>query len=282
LPEGTDGLVAVASGGRREAEIRLFTTDGLFVRSFPAFAAGFKGGVSLASARADGPRRNNLVAGALAGGAPQVRVFDYNARPYSTFLAYDERFRGGVDVATGDLDGDGRDEIVTGAGVGGGPHVRTFSLSGVVKGGFFAFGSARRSGVDVAVGDLDGDGRAEIVASAPDETEVRVFDAKGQQLGTLQPFGGKVRGTGRVEVEDLDGDGSAEIVVVMRQGSGQSIYAYEMSGYGRPIAGPLRLAGAAPGSAPVVTLRLPSSAATLSFLAFEPRYTGGVSAVRLD
>jgi hypothetical protein len=160
LPEGTDGLIAVASGGQREAEIRLFTTDGLFVRSFPAFAAGFTGGVSLSSARADGPRRNSLVAGALAGGAPQVRVFDYNARPYATFMAYDERFRGGVDVAAGDLDGDGRDEVVTGAGVGGGPHVRTFSLAGAVKGGFFAFDSARRSGVDVAVGDLDGDGRA--------------------------------------------------------------------------------------------------------------------------
>jgi hypothetical protein len=109
-----------------------------------------------------------------------------------------------------------------------------------------------------------------------------VFDAKGQQLGVFQPFGGKARGVSRVEVEDLEGDGSAEIVVVWKQGATQTVFAYEMSGYGRPIAGPLRLVGSPRGSAPLVSLRLPGSMAALSFFAFEPRYLGGVTAVRLD
>ena len=47
----------------------------------------------------------------------------------ASFYAYDPAFSGGVDVAVGDLNGDGVGEIVTGAGPGGGPHVRAFSLS---------------------------------------------------------------------------------------------------------------------------------------------------------
>src|SRR5262249_57247349 len=45
------------------------------------------------------------------------------------FFAYTPTFLGGVNVAAGDLNGDGKAEIVTGAGPGGGPHVRIFSLA---------------------------------------------------------------------------------------------------------------------------------------------------------
>ena len=70
-----------------------------------------------------------------------------------------------MNVAVGDLDGDRRAEIITGAGRGGGPHVRIFSSNGaVVNRGFFAFTPTKREGVDVLAHDFDGDGKAEIVA----------------------------------------------------------------------------------------------------------------------
>ena len=71
----------------------------------------------------------------------------------ASFYAYDPAFPGGVHVAAADLTGDGVAEIITGAGPGGGPHVRAFSLAGGVVtevASFFAYDPAFPGGVHVA------------------------------------------------------------------------------------------------------------------------------------
>jgi hypothetical protein len=68
------------------------------------------------------------------------------------FFAYDPAFTGGVSVAAGDVTGDGIAELITGAGPGGGPRVRVWSVtsSGVVEiAGFFAYDPAFLGGVHV-------------------------------------------------------------------------------------------------------------------------------------
>ena len=59
-----------------------------------------------------------------------MSVFDINGNRRYGFFAYDPGFAGGVFVACGDVDGDGRPEIVTGPGAGSGPEVDVFSASG--------------------------------------------------------------------------------------------------------------------------------------------------------
>src|SRR5262245_3542465 len=57
--------------------------------------------------------------------------------------------------------------VVTGAGAGGGPHVRKFDgPSGTPGLSFYAFAPAFTGGVRVAVGDVNGDGIPDIIASA--------------------------------------------------------------------------------------------------------------------
>ncbi|MDO8463544.1 MAG: putative glycoside hydrolase [bacterium] len=129
------------------------------------FGAQARSGMTVATARRDRLSRPIIVVGAGAGIRPEVRILDWSGRPTgASFLAYTAGFRGGVRVAAGDVDRDGDDEIITGAGPGGGPHVRVFdALSGVLQVQFFAFDADRRGGVDVAAADLDGDGRDEIL-----------------------------------------------------------------------------------------------------------------------
>jgi len=106
--------------------------------------------------------------------------------PYGAFL-------GGVFVAAGDVSGDGFADIVTGAGEGGGPHVQVFDgVTGAVRLSFMAYEPSFGGGVRVAVGDVNGDGRADIIAGAGPgrPAAVRVFDAAtGAQLSDVLPYG---------------------------------------------------------------------------------------------
>jgi len=65
-----------------------------------------------------------------------------------------------VYVAAGDVEGDGRAQIVVGAAAGGEPRVSVYSRTGTLLSSFLAFEPSFASGVRVAVGDIDGDGKS--------------------------------------------------------------------------------------------------------------------------
>jgi hypothetical protein len=107
--------------------------------------------------------RAEVIAAMGPGELPQVRVFDLkhpSPRKIDEFVAYDPTFTGGVYLAAGEVDSrNGFREIVTGAGEGGGPHVKVWSRESAagsltVTHDFFAGDSTSRAGVRVAVGNL--------------------------------------------------------------------------------------------------------------------------------
>jgi FG-GAP-like repeat len=182
--DGRDEIVTGAGpgGGPHVRVFSLATKTEL--ASFYAYDAGFGGGVFVACGDVDGDGLADIITAAGAGGTPHVRAFSLangGLTEVASFYAYAQTFTGGVRVAVGDVTGDAVAEIITGAGVGGGPHVRAFSVTGgdaSEVASFFAYDPAFPGGVFVAVRDVNGDGMADFItgAGASGGPHVRVFD----------------------------------------------------------------------------------------------------------
>ena len=92
------------------------------------------------------------VSAAGPGGGPHVEAFSgLDGSLLANFFAYDPGFTGGLRVGAVDANGDGRADIVTGPGPGGGPQIRIRdALSLADLDSFFAFDAAFAGGIFVA------------------------------------------------------------------------------------------------------------------------------------
>lgn len=108
-----------------------------------------------------------------------VRVIDpATGAERARFFAYEPGFRGGVQTVLADVDANGRPEVVTASGRGRDGEIRVFTLDGAELPQYrtLPFGAAWRGGLNVDVGDADGDGTLDFVAAkASGDGEVRVF-----------------------------------------------------------------------------------------------------------
>jgi len=205
--------------------------DGSTLAQITAYDPSFLGGVHTAVGEIDGnPNTVEVVTGAGAGGGPHVKVFSVNTATgavttLASFMAYDPTFAGGVSVATGSFGITNVNDVITGAGPGGGPHVRVFSIANGTAtqipgplGSFMAFDPAFAGGVNVAAGNLSGAlaGSNLIVGAGPGGgPHVRVLDAFGNQVASFMAFAptfpggvsfGNV-GTNQLTVNSLTGGG---------------------------------------------------------------------------
>jgi len=193
-----DVIVAPDIGGGPEVRV-ISGANAAVLADFFAYGTGFGGGVRIATADFNRDGVYEIVTAAGPGGGPHVKIFDSTGALFvsgitpNSFFAYSPGFTGGVFVAAGDVNGDGTPDIITGAGAGGGPHVRAISgVNGAVITEFFAYEPTFTGGVQVAVADVNKDGRYEIITTPGSgrPAEVRAFDGvTGAFLSNFAPYG---------------------------------------------------------------------------------------------
>lgn len=226
-----DGYPEIITGaGNGSSLVKIFDKDGILKRSFEAFS-GFGGGVFVAAADTDGDGDDEIIVGAGANGGPDVRVFDGESlTPLWSFRAYAGTQRFGVRVAGGDVNGDGVADIITGLGPGGPPHVKVWDgASSAMVRSFFAYAPSFTGGVWVAAGDVNGDGKKDIItgADAGGGPQVRAFDAvTGERTHSFFAFASTFTGGARVASADLNDDGKDDFVVGAGPNGGAHVRVY--------------------------------------------------------
>jgi hypothetical protein len=221
-----DGIpdVVTAPGAGGGPHVKVFDgRTGNLVREFFTYPVGFSGGVEVAVGDVDRDGFADVVTAAGPGGGPHVRVFSGKTGGVLTeFLAFEPAFRGGATVAVGDLNRDGYDDVIAGAGAGGGPRVQAWNLrTGTRLVNFFPFEAAFRGGVRVASADLNADGVDDLVAAAGPGggARVRAYDLKsGITLSDRFVADAGYRNGVRVATAEAFDNGKAALVARTRTG----------------------------------------------------------------
>ncbi|MDB5308070.1 MAG: Alkaline phosphatase [Gemmataceae bacterium] len=230
--DGTEDLITGAGVGGGAVVKEFSGVDGHLIHSFFAGDETNRGGASVAAADFDGDGKADVVVGAIKGGLELIQVLKGTdgtvLREYRPFQAPLE----GVTVAAGDYNGDGHPDVVVGAGVGGAPRVTVLDgQTGAVLLNTFAFESTARGGVQVAAGDLNGDGKADVVAAPGPGGGPRVVALEGGTGALLHSFFAYSDSTGRngvqVSVFDVDGNGLADIVTANGPGQAPALKAFD-------------------------------------------------------
>jgi hypothetical protein len=143
-------------------------------------ATNFRGPTQVALGDMTGDHKAELVvSGRYANGSRQFGFRGTSLRPGltpgSVFTAFTlgGAYLNGLYLALGDANGDGRADLVLGSGVSATPTVRVYSGPPLVQSNtrtlianFTPAGSSSTNGVRVAVRDIDGDGRLDILTSS--------------------------------------------------------------------------------------------------------------------
>ena len=151
----------------------------------------------------------------------------------------DAAFTGGAFVAAGDLDNDGRAEIVISPDQGGGPRVSIISLlaaTPTLRASFFGIDDASfRGGARVGLGDINGDGVQDLAVGAGFLGGPRIalfngataFTTPTRLVNDFFGFPGTdsetLRNGAFVSVGDTDGDGLADLILGGGPGGGPRV-----------------------------------------------------------
>lgn len=138
-------------------------------KEFLAFDRKDRNGVNVTAGDITGDAVADVIVGTGAGSNALVKVFTPAGKQVASFSPYPTEQKTGVSVATGDMNGDGIDEVIT-VPAKSTSQVRIWSFDNSTKkfkqlAQGFAYDRSARQGFTVTAGDLNADGRAEVVVA---------------------------------------------------------------------------------------------------------------------
>lgn len=250
--DGESEIIVAAEKGS-EPWVRIYDKQGQLLKQFLAYNINFKGGVRLAVGDFDNNGIADIIVAPGPGGGPHVRIFNGEGKVLRQFFADDINSRGGLTVAMADVDNNGQDEIIVGAGVGRPPFVKIFNTEAKLQGVFLVFPKSYTGGVNVVAASIYGrkdDHKKSIVVAPAGKFKpvVKIFNNFGVLKKEFLAYGENWQGGINIAVGDISNDGLGEIIT-----------------------------GAKSGATPHVRVFNSDGSLVDSFYAYDEQFTGGVS-----
>jgi hypothetical protein len=227
--------VVVGTGAGVGSQVSVWSLGGAFMGAFSPYGS-FAGGVNVGVGDVDGDAVDEIVTAAGAGGGPHVIVWDWAngvATPKYGWYAYEPGFHGGVNLSVFDLVNSGRDDVVTGPGAGGGPHVRVWDLgsgAAVEDAGWMAYEPGFHGGVKVGGGEIDGS-RAVVTGAGPGGgPHVRLFSTHGVLNHEFFAFAPSYHGGVNVMLSIAAGGDLGHVITAPATWGGPHVRAFTSSG----------------------------------------------------
>ncbi len=229
--------IIIGAGAGQEPYVYIYKHTGELVRQFLAYDVSMKAGLKVVVCDLNRDGEKEIITGPGYGGASQIRIFNKKGEPQFTpgFFAFDPDFRGGVNLACGQVNSDKKREIIVGAGPSAGAHVRVFNYQGNFIGlDFFPFSSDDQGGVAVSLAQVDADPAKEVVTSVQSFgiPLVKIYNADAAQtiVSEFKAYSEDFYGGVQTAALDLDKDGQDEIITMPTRSGGPQVRVFEAAG----------------------------------------------------
>ncbi|MBI3626519.1 S8 family serine peptidase [Candidatus Uhrbacteria bacterium] len=230
--DGSDDIL-VAPGLGGPPQVKVFDNKGNFKFQFMAGPSNFRGGLSLALAPTKDKKQ--IVVGMGQGTSAAVKVFDSKGKQVKEFNAFPKDYRWGVNVASGNIYNDGKTYIVAAtAGPGTLSRARVFDMTGKQLYEFIPFVNFK-SGINLALADIKGDGNAELIFSPSNNggPQIKIFNSQGRVLGQYAAFDPSLKGGLSLSTGDVLADIGDEIIAGTGKGVESKVRVFDSLGQPR-------------------------------------------------
>ncbi|MDP3970503.1 MAG: VCBS repeat domain-containing M23 family metallopeptidase [bacterium] len=221
--DSSSELASINGSTSTKSIVKITTTSGLLLNSFTAFS---KGAARIALGDINGDGQAEIIVGSGKKQQAKVKAFKRNGELIWEITPFNGEITSGLDVATGDINNDGIDEAIVGTRSGAKTRIATIKGDGsrVIK-RFKPFKEKFKGGANVTAGDINGDGKAEIVVGSESQRvgRVRVFTGRGEKTGiSIYPFGTEFKGSVDVSTLEWDEEPFSDEIVMSQASQGES------------------------------------------------------------
>jgi hypothetical protein len=215
------------------SKVAVYNNKGEKIFSFVPYTLNYRGEFETAVGDVNGNKKKEIIIAPGKGMKSYVRVFRVigkkkkKVKHLSSFYAFGKNFEKGVNLAVTDFDRDKKAEIIVAPAQGKKPvkiykydsKKKKFTLFKKIK----PYGKNFKGGVNLAVGDVNNDGKEDLVvapaSSATKRTKVKVYiynanKNKFQKLANFRPYSKKFRSGINLAIGDVNGDKQKELIIV--------------------------------------------------------------------